>query len=424
MKTKFQTLLTLCLFATLTAQVHAQSAAGTKPEMLLLRYNSASSTPLKVPVVLNDTLGFIRWRGWTASGKYVSGAEIRAFVSEAPGFNVVPSNFAFKTGPGLPDRMVILNNGNIGVGTSAPNFGLDVQNDGRIRQNLRIGTNGKIALNDNGDKLIINQANNFTQDVRVESDLEITGALTVSDLNVLNDLGVGRDATIGRDLSVGRNGTIAQDFGIGRNLQVGQNAGVTGQFSAGNAAIATTLSVGTNATIGQNLTVNQNATIQGTVNANQNLAVANNLTVGNNSTLLGTLSVGSGATINGDLRVNSRVAIGTGSFSYLGNTQNYELMVDGGIAAREVRVAAPGAWPDYVFAPDYPLKTIAEVAQYIQENQHLPNVPSAQEVEKGGIDVAAMNKALLEKVEEMTLYLIQQHKEIEQLKVQVENLKK
>ena len=79
-------------------------------------------------------------------------------------------------------------------------------------------------------------------------------------------------------------------------------------------------------------------------------------------------------------------------------------------------VADINAVPDYVFEEDYDLRTIEEVAEYVQENKHLPEVPSAQEMGKEGQDLGSMNLLLLKKVEELTLYLIEQQKELEQLR--------
>lgn len=89
-------------------------------------------------------------------------------------------------------------------------------------------------------------------------------------------------------------------------------------------------------------------------------------------------------------------------------------------------------------ANNYKLKPLNEVAQFIKENRHLPDVPSAGDVQKNGIDVAQMDATLLKKIEELTLYIIQQQqnitkeqqqsqeqqKEIEALKAQLESLEK
>lgn len=93
-----------------------------------------------------------------------------------------------------------------------------------------------------------------------------------------------------------------------------------------------------------------------------------------------------------------------------------KLVVDGTICAHEVRVALTSAvcgWPDYVFDDNYELASLEEVEQHIDSEGHLPGIPSAEEVENNGIHIGEMQARLLEKVEELTLYLIQQNKKIE-----------
>jgi hypothetical protein len=95
----------------------------------------------------------------------------------------------------------------------------------------------------------------------------------------------------------------------------------------------------------------------------------------------------------------------------------YKLRVNGKIIATELRVQVNSLWPDYVFADDYKLLPIKDLATYINKEKHLPNIPSAQQVqEQGGIDAGDMNKRLMEKVEELTLYIIDLQKQIDQLK--------
>lgn len=113
--------------------------------------------------------------------------------------------------------------------------------------------------------------------------------------------------------------------------------------------------------------------------------------------------------IYGEFNTN-RVAIGGTALA-----TGYELSVNGQIACEEVLVELKGSWPDYVFKPDYNLKTIEEVASHIQEKGHLPGVPSAAQVESQGIQVGEMNKILMEKVEELTLYIIDLEKRFKAL---------
>lgn len=122
---------------------------------------------------------------------------------------------------------------------------------------------------------------------------------------------------------------------------------------------------------------------------------------------------------------NGNVAIGVP-----GQTFNYKLAVNGTIGTKEVVVENTSAWPDYVFAPDYKLTDLSVLEEYIKKNQHLPGIPSAQEVEENGVALGEMNKLLLEKVEELTLHLIEQNslnkkqaKRLEKLEKQVEALK-
>lgn len=100
----------------------------------------------------------------------------------------------------------------------------------------------------------------------------------------------------------------------------------------------------------------------------------------------------------------------------LTNAAGYKLKVFGKIIGEEVRVQLKSAWPDYVFADDYNLKPLEEVEQFIKKNKHLPNIPSAAEVEKNGQMLGEMQSKMLEKIEELTLYIIDLKKEIEALK--------
>ncbi|NML22167.1 hypothetical protein HHL16_14890 [Pseudoflavitalea sp. G-6-1-2] len=91
------------------------------------------------------------------------------------------------------------------------------------------------------------------------------------------------------------------------------------------------------------------------------------------------------------------------------------LAVNGDVYAKKVKITATG-WADYVFADDYKLPSLKEVEAFIRKNKHLPEVPTAAEIEKNGADVGETQVTLLKKVEEMTLYIIEQQKQIEQMK--------
>ena len=120
---------------------------------------------------------------------------------------------------------------------------------------------------------------------------------------------------------------------------------------------------------------------------------------------------------------NGKVVIGTGINSY---PDGYSLFVKGGILTERVRVALANSerWADYVFKPDYKLMKLKDVEKFIKYNGHLPNVPSAEEMAQKGLDIAETSAKLMEKIEELTLYLIEANKKIEELDKKVKNLEK
>ncbi len=111
---------------------------------------------------------------------------------------------------------------------------------------------------------------------------------------------------------------------------------------------------------------------------------------------------------------------------FLGNVKNpnqagqqkYRLIVKDGIICEHLKIALSNSaqWADYVFAPTYNLLPLNQVEKFILKNKHLPNVPSAQDLANTGIDVTAMQAKQMEKIEELTLYVIEMNKQIELLK--------
>ncbi|RYU94743.1 hypothetical protein [Emticicia agri] len=118
---------------------------------------------------------------------------------------------------------------------------------------------------------------------------------------------------------------------------------------------------------------------------------------------------------------NGQVGIGTTNIP-----TDYKLAVGGNIIAEKIKVKkrVGGVWPDYVFSPDYKLPSLEDVEQFTKKNSHLPEIPSAKEIESDGQDLGEMNRLLLKKIEELTLYMIEQNKEIKALKLKVEQMEK
>ncbi|NHN27574.1 SlyX family protein [Flavobacterium jejuense] len=122
--------------------------------------------------------------------------------------------------------------------------------------------------------------------------------------------------------------------------------------------------------------------------------------------------------IEGNILTDANIGIGTSTF--VDGTDTYRLSVKGKMRAEEVKVYT--TWADYVFNKEYQLPSLDEVERHIKEKGHLINVPSGKEIEEKGLFVGDMTKIQQEKIEELTLYLIQQKKEIEELKTQMKLL--
>ena len=123
---------------------------------------------------------------------------------------------------------------------------------------------------------------------------------------------------------------------------------------------------------------------------------------------------------SGDLVERMRISpvgnVGIGT----ANPQNL-LDVNGTIRSKEVKIEATG-WSDFVFAEDYKLPSLSTVETHIKEHKHLPNIPSEAEVMENGINVGEMQAKLLQKIEELTLYVIEQNKKIERQEKLIEKL--
>lgn len=132
--------------------------------------------------------------------------------------------------------------------------------------------------------------------------------------------------------------------------------------------------------------------------------------------------------VNGKGHFSDKVLIGDPNAVNINTlSYSYKLYVESGIITEKIKVASKTDatnWSDYVFNKDYNLKPLREVEAFVKKNGHLPDVPSASEVAKDGIDLAEMDATLLRKVEELTLYVIDLKKENEQLKKAVAKIKK
>ncbi len=128
--------------------------------------------------------------------------------------------------------------------------------------------------------------------------------------------------------------------------------------------------------------------------------------------------------IDSDVSLTSRFIINENGDVGIGTTNTYghKLAVDGTAIFEEVQVKMSENWADFVFEPDYNLRTLEETEQFIAKNGHLPDIPSAKQVEKEGISLGEMDAKLLQKIEELTLYMIEMKKENEEKDKKIEDL--
>jgi hypothetical protein len=164
--------------------------------------------------------------------------------------------------------------------------------------------------------------------------------------------------------------------------------------------------------------------------ASTNVALLNNVTTGSwnplsqagdnlllwkgtaiDSTNAGGLVIAPWSNSNNGIRISSTGNVGIGTVKTADAA--YKLFVELGIRTRKIKVDQ-ATWADYVFDNDYNLPTLAEVEKYIRKHKHLPDIPSAQEVEKDGLNLGDNQALLLKKIEELTLYLIEQNKKLEE----------
>ena len=134
-------------------------------------------------------------------------------------------------------------------------------------------------------------------------------------------------------------------------------------------------------------------------------------------------TAGKNITIGNSSSSNSLTVLGINGFVGIKTSSpDSELSVNGTIHTKEVKVDLDG-WSDHVFRQDYPLMDLKEVSTYIAENQHLPNIPTETEVKENGINLGEMNAKLLEKIEELTLYVIELKEENQKQQQEIDLLK-
>jgi hypothetical protein len=213
--------------------------------------------------------------------------------------------------------------------------------------------------------------------------------------NTFLGIATGYSSTIGEaNTFIGANAGFKNTTGS-RNTYLGQTAGNNNQTGTGNVAIG--------------------------YKAGYKELGSNKLYIANSDTI-NPLVYGDFALYN--LVLNGKVGISTSTFPTTVGTANvsaYKLFVKGGILTDELRIRT--GWADYVFRPDYYLQPLEEIETFIKKHGHLPNVPSAMKVETDGLSVGNIVRVQQEKIEELTLHLIDQAKRAEKIQRDIEELR-
>jgi len=465
--------LVLCLLGAFTQQLSAQ-AGGTKPELNMYRYNSIPGTGNPNPVVMGDTIGTLQFKSLTGPNAVRVSASIRSFITApvVPGF--VQSNLVFRTGaPVQQNRMVITGDGLVGIGTMNPTFHLHTVGNthttgdfyGRIHFDKNQATNdapstyideayfelknrsvltgglllpatsgdqgGVLTLGPGGtshDHQLFFGNSGIWNRFKTGNAADWTGAdwnklLSSADIS-------GTPNRIARFLPPDNPSSKLGDsqlFDDGARVGIRNFAPATDVDIAGAARFSGNLGLGilpsaNRLEVSGNSRFDGNANITGTTTTNV-LNVTANATVGGNANA-NSLSVNSNATVGGNTTTTSLNVIMNGRIDgrlVIGNPPTtpgaHSLYVNGSIVCEEAKVALQGSWPDYVFEKDYAQPNLAEWELFIQKNKHLPGIPSAKQVAaNGGIELGETQRLLLEKIEQLTLIVIKQQKQIDALK--------
>lgn len=313
----------------------------------------------------------------------------------------------------LSERISILNNGSIGIATTTPTYPLDINGRARIRYNGSSNTAG-IWYNksDNTESAFIGMLNDtiFGQygngNWRIASDIK-NGMFGIGNLEpkaplsfastIGNKIALWGDAS-GGHYGIGIQGSLLQMYSSASNADIAFGYGSSSAFT-------------------------ENARLLGAGNMHLGKYTAWSTTTDNRK-----INFGDGDyTYIGEIGADDRLEMQAGAFNFkngdvfIGTNDftkgaGYKLRVGGKIFTEEVRVQLQAAWPDYVFENNYKKLSLEELDKYVIANKHLPNIPSAKEIEKDGQHLGEIQRKMLEKIEELSLYVIELKKEIDILK--------
>jgi hypothetical protein len=365
--------------------------------------------------------------------------------------NILLNGFTL-TNNGTGGGLAITNTGNIGVGIAAPVEKLDVVGNIKTTGTLKVGAyvlpntdgaNGQV-LQTNGTGTLNWQTPSagFTLPALTTGSLLFSNGTTIAQNNskLFWDntnfrLGVGT-ITPSQALDVTGGAKISSLAGTGSRMVITDANGnlstqaiSTGADNLGNHTATQNLNLSTFKLTGNGGTSGLSIASDGTIIANSLAGTGSRMVVTDTNGNLSSQEIVQANSSDWVKLASNKVKnlnpVIIGDFASTTNFPGaYNLYVKNGILTEEVKIAGVTSndWADYVFAKNYKLRTLTEVENFVKVNKHLPGVPSAEEVAKDGINVGKMEAKLLEKIEELTLYMIEMKKENNKLKSRLKKL--
>lgn len=259
------------------------------------------------------------------------------------------------------------------------------------------------------------------------SNIAIGGNSLMNSINANLNVGVGGNTLSGR-------GTLNQNVAVGHNSMARSTALETTIVSfntaIGDGSLANIGSGNSNSAVGRQAL---RALLSGYNNVGIGENAGQNFSSGDNNIFIGNFTNAYSATANSELNIGNWIVgnngtIGIGNFTnqlpadgIAQDGEKYKLFVKDGIKTEKIKVdvSSSNGWADYVFEKDYALMPLKELEAFIKDNGHLPEVPTTEEAIKNGIELKQMNILLLKKIEELTLYTIEQQKRLEALETKI-----
>ncbi len=368
---------------------------------------------------------------WHLGGNNIQGANVACVTCPPPFYNDAGTcnNYPFILKANNNKSVLIMPSGDIGIGTANPAQLLHLQKTGDAALRIDalgnagkpwdiVSSAGQGQLNSGNFGIFDTQANTFRFNIDNGGNVGIGTVMPTERLHVANgNLRVEGNSHIQANEQIDGNSTVNGNGHYSGNLRVNGTLGLNITPSNG---YKVDIFDGTNGSL---------RVITGS-NNEAKLTVANGLLgydfkVRSDGT--GQIAVASGGTQFLNFRSNGTLPqVWIGGRPTTGvHANDFSFAVSGKCVAQSIFVTMNTVWADYVFDKNYKLASLSEVEEFIKKNKHLPNVPSASDLEKEyALNVAEMQNIQMEKIEEIFLHLIEMKKEIEKLKIENEHLKK